>query len=99
MKNKSFLLFLLGIIPFLTEAQLKINEIMPNNVSFKMDESYNYSMWVEVYNPTRYTLNLSNYYFTDDKTSPAKWKPISKPLSPDSYDILWCERPERTGHA
>ena len=46
-------------------AQLRINEIMTNNVSAVMDEYYNYRMWVELYNIGETVENQSEYYFTD----------------------------------
>jgi len=38
-------IFFIGLffLPFFSSAQLKINEIMSNNVSAVMDDSYNYS--------------------------------------------------------
>ena len=39
---------------------------MSNNVSAVMDDTYNYSMWVEVYNSGTSAVNINNYYFSDD---------------------------------
>lgn len=72
---------------------------MPSNVSYIMDESYNYSMWVEVFNPSNMSVNLMNYYFTDDRSDTKKWKPAEKNLAPKAFHILWFERDERAGHA
>lgn len=65
-----------------------------------MDESDNYSMWVELYNPSTTTAyNQSVYYFTDDLTQPKKWQPVSKLIGTRGYSVLWFERSDRTGHA
>ena len=65
-----------------------------------MDESYNYSMWVELYNPSTTTAyNQSVYYFTDDLKEPKKWSPASKLIGTRGYSVLWFERSDRTGHA
>lgn len=97
MKIKYFLI--LFIFPFFANAQLKINELMSNNVSFLLDESYNYSMWVELYNPSATSsINQSNFFFTDNKSVLKKWKPASKSISARSYSLLWFEREERSGH-
>ena len=65
-----------------------------------MDESYNYSMWVELYNPSTTTAyNQSVYYFTDDLKEPKKWQPVSKLIGTRGYSVLWFERSDRTGHA
>ena len=43
-----------------------INEVMVGNVDVKIDPSYNYGGWVELYNPTDVSVNLGNYYVSDD---------------------------------
>lgn len=91
---------LLALFPLIANAQLKINEIMSNNVSYMMDDDFNYSMWVELYNPSSTdNLNQASYYFTDDLATPDKWAPVSKQIAPNGYVLLWFEREDRTGHA
>ena len=97
---KNVLLTFLFIFSFSISAQLKINEIMSNNVSAVLDNSYNYSMWVEVFNPSSSTsYNQAAYYFTDDLSNPQKWKPTSKLITPNAFSVLWFERDDRAGHA
>jgi hypothetical protein len=85
----------------LTEAQLRINELMTNNVSFNMDDAFDYSMWVELYNPSTVTsYPLREVWFSDDKTQAAKWKPVfDSIIAPKSYVLLYFERFETYGHA
>lgn len=67
-----------------------------------MDEygTWNYNMWVEVYNTSASTsYNQQQYFFTDDLSEPKKWKPSSKVIAPKGYSILFFERPEYEGHA
>lgn len=97
---KRFFTLLFILIPFLLSSQIRINELMPKNVSFNMDDAYNYSMWVEVYNSSSSNSdNLSNYYFTDDPKNPKMWNPQDKNLTPKSFTVLYFEREERPGHA
>jgi len=97
---KSIILSLFLIFSVGATAQLKINEIMPNNVSAVLDDSYNYSMWVELYNPgSTISYNQISYYFTDDLTQPKKWRPSSSMVPPGGYSLLWFERDDRFGHA
>lgn len=96
---KHFLLFLLIFLPGTLFSQLKINEIMTNNVSAVWDGSYNFSMWVEIYNPTNSQVNQSLYYFTDNLNEPRKWQPPGKFIAANGYNVLWFERPDRSGHA
>ena len=79
--------------------QLKISEIIPNNVSAVMDESYNYSMCVELYNYGPKVELLDNYYFTDDLTKPKKWNPKSQWIPAGQFKVLWFEREELANHA
>ena len=45
---------------------LIINEVMVGNVDVKIDPSYNYGGWVELYNPTEASVNMGNFYVSDD---------------------------------
>lgn len=97
---KKTFLFSLIFLPLFATAQLKINEIMPKNVSALMDDAYNYSMWVELYNASTSTFySQSSFYFTDDLSKPTKWRAGSKLIPAGGYSLLYFERPERAGHA
>lgn len=72
---------------------------MTNNVSAVMDDSYNYSMWVELYNTGEASQNQGTYYFTDDLSQPQKWQPLQKMIPAKGYSLLWFERSDRNGHA
>ena len=73
-------------------AQLRINEIMSNNVSAVMDEYYNYRMWVELYNMGDDVEDQGDYYFTDDLSQPEQWKPLSKEIPAKGFSVFWFER-------
>lgn len=97
--KRHILLLLLSLIFSFSHAQLKINEIMTNNVSAVMDQYYNYSMWVELYNPTNGLVNQSLYFFTDDLNEPRKWQPPAMYIAAKGYNLLWFERPDYSGHS
>ena len=97
-KNTLVLLFLMAFFSA-TQAQLVINELMSNNVSYNMDELWNYSMWVEIYNSYTSAVNQGNYYITDDLSEPRKWKPASKSIPAKGFSVLWFERENVAGHA
>ena len=66
---------------------------MPDNVSAVMDETYNYSMWVEVYNSGTSAENIYNYYFSDDRENLKKWRqPLSKVINAKDFYVIWFER-------
>lgn len=91
---------MLSLLPIFVQAQLVLNELMAKNVSWNMDEGFNFSNWVELYNPsTTVGYNQMNFFLTDDLSQPTKWKPASKVLTPKSFSILYFERDEIPGHA
>jgi hypothetical protein len=97
---KKSILFLCVIMPVIASSQLKINEIMPKNVSAIMDETYNCSMWVELFNPSKtISYNQGSYYLTDNLNEPDKWKPESRLIAPFGFSMLWFERQEFENHA
>lgn len=97
---KKIILTTLLFVSISAYSQLVINELMSNNVSAVMDDSYNYSMWVEIYNKSTTTsYNLTSFYFTDKRSEPKKWAPLSKMIAPAGYSILYFERDDRAGHA
>jgi len=80
-------------------AQMKINELMSNNISFVMDEYMNFSMWAEVYNSGASEENMNDYYFTDNLSYPQKWRPDHRTVPAGGFARLWFVRPELAGHA
>ena len=72
---------------------------MPKNVSAVMDDDYNYSMWVEIYNSGSSQVNQYNYYITDDANNKTKWRPSSKTILAKGYSVLYFERETISGHA
>jgi len=98
---KGLLFLLLVSLPMFASAQLKINELMTNNVSNTMDDAFDFSMWVELYNPsTVNSYKLTDYWFTNDRMQPNKWKPVfDSIISTKAYVLLYFEREETYGHA
>lgn len=50
-----------------------LNELMPANVSFLLDGTYNYNGWVELYNSGKKSVDLNGYSLTDDTSAPRKY--------------------------
>lgn len=55
------------------ETGLIINEIMPANISYLLDNTYNYGGWMELYNTSQESINLAGYHLTDDISQPDKY--------------------------
>ena len=70
-------------------AALVFNEICPFN------EHYNFAMggyydWIELQNLSGQTLDLSNYYLTDDPGDPVKYPLPAEMLEPGEYFMITC---------
>ncbi len=50
-----------------------INEVMTSNKGAYVDDEGGSSDWIELYNTTDQTVDLSRFVLTDDETEPAKW--------------------------
>ncbi|MBU3676691.1 MAG: hypothetical protein FGM54_05865, partial [Chitinophagaceae bacterium] len=55
-------------------GQLVINEILADNTTGEKDEYNDREDWIELFNTSNQTLNLSNVYISDDTHNPLKWK-------------------------
>ncbi len=77
------------------DTNLVINEVMPSNDGYFHDLYGNSSDWVELFNPSQDTIDLSNYYFSDDLSNLTKTKLNSNSpdvkLAPGSFLILWAD--------
>jgi hypothetical protein len=54
-------------------GDLIINEFMAANGSGLIDEDGDYSDWIELYNRSQHSINLSGWSLTDDPSQPRKW--------------------------
>ncbi len=76
---KRYLYFLLTFIfasinnIYGSEKDIHINEVMPANISFMLDATYNYNGWIELYNSGTTSVNLSGLSITDDYNQPQKF--------------------------
>ena len=56
-------------------SQVVINEIMASNATVHADKDYgNYCDWIELYNNTESTIDLSGYFLSDDAANPSMWQ-------------------------
>ena len=79
---------------------LVINEILATNSETNSDENGDYDDWFEVYNFGNETLNLKDYYFTDDKDKPFKWQITSDDnyyIAPGEFVLFWCDNEPNEG--
>lgn len=90
------LLIILGVVlgvSTVVHAQVVINEICPANADINYDPTYfNYSGWIELYNPGSGSVNIGGYYLSDDPAQKNKWRiPSGTSLQPKGYLLIWCD--------
>ena len=54
-------------------AQVVINEVNVSNYNAYADNFGEYEDWIELYNTTGATVDISGWYLSDDPSDPAKW--------------------------
>lgn len=70
---------------------LFLNEVMSNNIRLIDDQGENED-WIEIYNASSGTINLSNYFLTDDINEPDKWQfPVGSHILPLSFRLIWAD--------
>jgi len=95
-------IFLLIFFTFLlsANAQIVINEIHTTNVSGTMNPvSYNFSNWIELYNPYDATFSTANLYLTNSETEFYKWRIPTVNIKPKECFIIWFDAVYYYNHA
>jgi len=69
-----------------------MNELMPKNYDTAEDEEGKNADWIELYNNSGLTVDLSGYFLSDDFTNPNKWTfPTGTTIAANGYLIIWCD--------
>ena len=76
-----------------TSSEVKINEFMTTNTGTVCDQDGEYDDWIELYNNSDVTVNLSGYYLTDNHKWFEKWKfPSGTTIAGKGYLIIWADK-------
>lgn len=67
-----------------------INEICASNKKSILDADGDNPDWVELYNPTDFTVNLKGYGISDDPEQPFKWTLPDTEITAGGYLIIFC---------
>ena len=75
--------------------QLIINEFVAVNNTGLTDEDGDYVDWIEIYNPSSTSVNLSGWTLTDDKNQPEKWAFPNMTLAAQDYLVVFASGKNR----
>lgn len=68
-----------------------INEFMASNGAVLADDFGEYEDWIELYNPTEKTIDLSGAYLSDDESNITRWRfPEGITLASNEHMIIWA---------
>ena|GEM_PF-1494130 len=86
-----FVLFLL--FPWTTDAQsVVINEFSASNTNGLEGNDGKYPDWIELYNTTSATVNLTGYYLSDKIDDPMKWQiPAGVFITANDHQVFICD--------
>ena len=74
---------------------LRISEFLADNANTIADEDGQNSDWIELWNSSNATINLSGYYLTDNAAIPNQWALPAWTLGPNKYLIVFASGKDR----
>ncbi len=96
MSKGPIIILILFIFILPVKSQLLINEFQASNITTVLDPSVNFRQWIEIYNSGNYTIDLYNYYLSDESGNLQKYH-ISEHInvSPGNRAIIWIDPDNR----
>jgi hypothetical protein len=101
MKKYLFISTLIIFLPVITSCKktyetpphdVVINELMPVNNTTITDEYGEYDDWIELFNLSSSTVDISGYFLTDSKKELTKWVfPQGTSIPGKGYLIIWAD--------
>ncbi len=73
-----------------SQAQLVINEVCSSNQTIIADEENDFPDWIELYNGSDQTINLSGYSLSDDMDNPDRWIFPNINIPAQSYLLIFA---------
>ena len=83
------LIFFFLFANLLFSQEIILNEVLSSSSSY-LDEDGDSSDWIELYNSSDNSVNLGNYYLSDDENNITKWKFPNITINPNSYILIYC---------
>ena len=72
-----------------------LSELQAANRATLPDADGDFSDWIELYNPSAESADLSGCYLSDDEAEPCKWRIPELTLQPGEYRVIFCSRKDR----
>jgi hypothetical protein len=72
-------------------SHVQVNEFMASNTSTVVDEAGEFEDWVELYNGTGSSVDLTGWHLTDDLQNPTKWTFPSAVIPALGHLLVWCD--------
>lgn len=88
--KKQFLLFIFYSLPFMTFAQVFINEVCSDNATTILDEFGETPDWIELYNSGNSAVNLNGYFLSDNESDPQKWTFPNISIPANDYLLIFA---------
>jgi Lamin Tail Domain/Secretion system C-terminal sorting domain len=77
---------------FFTVGDVVVNELMASNTKTMKDPNGQFDDWIELYNKSNATVNLSGWSISDDANKLNKWKfPQGTSIPANGYLIVWAD--------
>ncbi|MCA9494514.1 MAG: CotH kinase family protein [Myxococcales bacterium] len=78
-------------------APVLVDEVLPGNVSVSMDERAEFADWVDLYNPTDQTVDLTGWGLADDDNDPDWLFPVGTTIGPRGHLLIFADGEEDQG--
>jgi len=73
-------------------SDVVINELMPVNKTTVADNYGEFDDWIELFNLSEASIDLSGYYVSDNHKKPEKWRiPQGTTIAGRGYLIIWAD--------
>lgn len=73
-------------------GDLVVNEFMASNDATMADQDGEFDDWIELYNNSSSSIDLSGFSLSDDLTDPTKWSfPAGTTIDANGYLIIWAD--------
>ncbi|TVR81000.1 MAG: T9SS C-terminal target domain-containing protein [Chitinophagaceae bacterium] len=93
--KKIFVVFLLCACFQPVFALPVINEFMASNSEVISDEDGDFEDWIEIYNPTQFTIELNGFFLSDDVDDPYRWQFPDYTLNPGEFLLVFASGKNR----